>query len=69
MDTRSFLQFIALIYVSHIRKTTRNDEKLKYLTVREVMEEMESLVKRLKSIRKIENLIDGVVVKIKVHIQ
>jgi transposase len=44
MDTRLFLQFIALIYVSHIRKTTRNDEKLKYLTVREVMEEMESLV-------------------------
>ena len=45
MDTRLFLQFIALIYVSHIRKATRDDEKLKYLTVREVMEEMESVVK------------------------
>ena len=44
MDTRLFLQFIALIYVSRIRKTTRNDKKLKYFTVREVMEEMESLV-------------------------
>ena len=44
MDMRLFLQFIALNYVSQIRKTTRDNEKLKYLTVREVMEEMESLV-------------------------
>ena len=44
MDSRLFLQFIALIYVSHIRKIIQADEKLKYLTVREVLEEMESLV-------------------------
>lgn len=43
MDSRIFIQFLALIYVSAIRDTTRNNDKLKYLTVREVMEEMETL--------------------------
>ena len=45
MDGRMFLQFLALIYVSSIRITIQKDEKLKYLTVREVMEEMETLVR------------------------
>ncbi|MDY6823041.1 MAG: hypothetical protein SWH68_04470, partial [Thermodesulfobacteriota bacterium] len=35
----------ALIYVSAIRTEIQKDEKLKYFTVRKVMEEMESLVK------------------------
>jgi transposase len=45
MDSRLFLQFIALIYVSSIRNTIQADDKLKYLTAREVMEEMETLTK------------------------
>jgi len=45
MDGRLFLQFLALIYVSSIRAATRPDEKLRHLTVREVMEEMETLVR------------------------
>ena len=43
MDTRLFLQFLALIYVSEIRQVTKAHDKLKYLSVREVMEHMESL--------------------------
>ena len=45
MDGRLFLQFIALIYISSIRRTIQTNEKLKYLTTREVMEDMETLVK------------------------
>jgi len=45
MDSRLFLQFIALIYISSIRNITQNDKKLQYLTAREVMEEMETLTK------------------------
>jgi transposase len=45
MDSRLFLQFIALIYISSIRNIIKNDKKLKYLTTREVMEEMETLTK------------------------
>lgn len=45
MDSRLFLQFIALIYVSSIRNTIQKDDKLKYMTVREVMEEMETLAR------------------------
>jgi transposase len=45
MDGRLFLQFLALIYISTIRNTIKKDEKLKYMTVREVMEEMETMVK------------------------
>jgi transposase len=45
MDGRLFLQFLALIYISSIRKTIQADKKLKYMTVREVMEEMETLTK------------------------
>ncbi len=45
MDCRLFVQFLALIYISSIRNITKADDKLKYLTAREVMEEMESLTK------------------------
>lgn len=43
MDSRLFLQFLALILVCRIRNTTRDDKKLRNLTVREIMEEMETL--------------------------
>ena len=45
MDSRLFLQFLALIYTSSIRTKIQADKKLKYMTVREVMEEMETLTK------------------------
>ena len=45
MDSRWFLQFLALIYVSSIRATIQDDPKLKLFTVAKVMEEMETLVK------------------------
>jgi len=43
MDSRLFLQFLALIYVSEIRQKTKNNKKLKCLSVRDVMEQMETL--------------------------
>jgi len=43
MDTRLFLQFLSLVYISSIRESIRGDEKLKNLTAREVLEEMETL--------------------------
>ena len=45
MDGRIFLQFIALIYFSLIRSKIQDNDKLKFLTVRDVMEKMETLVK------------------------
>lgn len=45
MDGRLFLQFLALVYISLIRTKIQADDKLKFLTTREVMEEMETLVK------------------------
>ena len=39
MDTRLFLQFLALIYAIEIRQITKANDKLKYLSVREVMEQ------------------------------
>ena len=44
MDSRIFLQFLALIYISQIRNSIQADPILKNLTVREVMEHMETLV-------------------------
>jgi hypothetical protein len=44
MDSRLFLQFIALIFLCRLRNVTTTDKDLKNLTVREVMESMESLV-------------------------
>lgn len=45
MDSRMFLQFLSLIYICHIRNTIQGDSILKNLTVREVMENMETLVR------------------------
>lgn len=45
MDSRIFLQFLALILICRIRNTTQSDKILRNLTVREVMEEMETLVR------------------------
>ena len=44
MDARLFLQFLALIYISQIRNVLQDDIMLRSLTVREVMEAMETLV-------------------------
>ncbi len=44
MDSRIFLQFLALVLISAIRKTARNHESLKNMTVREIMESMETLI-------------------------
>jgi transposase len=43
MDSRLFLQFIALIFASEIRKVKKNNKDTKHLSVREVMEHMETL--------------------------
>jgi transposase len=45
MDTRIFLQFLALILICQIRDTIQGDKELRNLTVREVMEAMETLVR------------------------
>lgn len=45
MDGRLFIQFLALIYISSIRSRQQDDEKLRYMTAREIMEEMETLVR------------------------
>jgi len=45
MDSRLFLQFLALILICQIRNTIQEDKILKNLTVREIMEDMETLVK------------------------
>ena len=44
MDARLFLQFLALIYICQIRNVIQEDKVLRNLTVREVMENMETLV-------------------------
>ena len=45
MDSRIFLQFLALIIISRLRQTAAKNEALKNMTVREIMEAMEPLVK------------------------
>lgn len=45
MDTRLFLQFLALIYISALRKRMRSSDILESLTVRELLESMETYVK------------------------
>jgi transposase len=45
MDSRLFIQFLALIVISAIRKTAQSDDVLKNMTVREIMESMETLVR------------------------
>jgi transposase len=44
MDSRLFVQFLALIVISAIRKTAQSDHTLKNMTIREIMETMETLV-------------------------
>jgi len=44
MDTRLFLQFLALVYICQIRNVIQENKILRNLTVREVMEDMETLV-------------------------
>jgi transposase len=44
MDSRVFLQFLALILMSHIRNVTKEDKMLNSFTLREIMEQLESLV-------------------------
>ena len=45
MDSRIFIQFLALILISRIRNISKQDKVLKNFTVREIMEHMETLVK------------------------
>ena len=45
MDSRIFLQFLALILVCRLRDRSKADKVLKNLTFREIMEHMETLVK------------------------
>jgi transposase len=45
MDSRIFLQFLALIIISAIRRTSSTNETLKNMSVREIMEAMEPMVK------------------------
>jgi transposase len=45
MDSRIFLQFLALILICRIRDTIQRDKELRNHTVREVMEAMEALVR------------------------
>jgi len=44
-DGRLFVQFIALIYVSALRKEMRKSDLIKHYTVRELLQETETLVK------------------------
>jgi len=45
MDSRIFIQFIALILMSKIREITKKAKELRYMTIREIMEAMESVVR------------------------
>lgn len=45
MDSRLFIQFIALILMSKIRMTIKKHRELQYLSVREIMEAMEPIVR------------------------
>ena len=45
VDGRLFVQFIALIYISAIRKEMRKSDLVERYTVRELLEEMETLTK------------------------
>lgn len=45
MDGRLFVQFLALIYVSSIRKKISNNKELTNYTYKEILEEMETLTK------------------------
>jgi len=45
MDSRLFIQFLALVLISSVRMVAKGSMDLRYKTVREIMEAMESLVR------------------------
>jgi len=45
MDSRLFIQFLALIMLSTIRTTAKNHKELQYLSTREIMEALEPVVR------------------------
>jgi transposase len=45
MDSRLFIQFLAVILISKIRMVAKESKDLRYLSVREIMEAMESIVR------------------------
>jgi hypothetical protein len=45
MDGRLFVQFVALIYINAIREKINSKKELENYTVREVLEEMDTLTK------------------------
>jgi len=45
MDSRLFIQFLALILISRIRKVSKDSLHLRYKSAREILEAMESLVR------------------------
>ena len=45
MDSRIFLQFLALILLSHIRKIAKSSKTIKSMGTREIMEHLESITK------------------------
>jgi transposase len=45
MDSRLFIQFLAVALMSKIRMVTKNSNELKYLSVREILEAMETVVR------------------------
>lgn len=45
MDSRLFLQFLSLIFICHIRNALQKHKELKNLTVREIMELLEPIVR------------------------
>jgi len=45
MDTRLFIQFLALILISKIRLKLRGDKALKHMSPSEIMESMETIVR------------------------
>ena len=44
MDSRLFIQFISLILLSQIRAVSKQNQEIKRLSIREIMEAMESIV-------------------------
>ena len=45
MDSRLFIQFLALVLISRIRMVEKNTADFRYMSVREIMEAMETVVR------------------------
>lgn len=45
MDSRLFIQFLALVLISELRKVLKADRELCYMSPREIMEAMECIVR------------------------